>query len=141
MTPEQTMEPIAVETLLQRVQKMHEDGYRLVQIHATTLPDKLEITYSFDLDLRLASLRLHLPLEEPRLPSVSTIYGCAVLYENEMHDLFRVQVDGMTLDFKGNLYKTAVKFPFGSTKAPGVTCAAIAPAPTPKPAAGAAPVK
>ena len=37
-----------------------------------------------------------------------------------MHDLFNVQVDGMAVDFQGNLYKTTVKFPFGSTKAPVV---------------------
>jgi ech hydrogenase subunit D len=46
-----------------------------------------------------------------------------VLYENEIHDLFGVPVDGLAIDFKGNFYKTAVKFPLGSTKAP---CAAPA---------------
>jgi ech hydrogenase subunit D len=52
------------------------------------------------------------------VPSISSIYSCAFLYENEMHDLFELQVDGMVVDFKGNLYKTAMKYPFGSTKAP-----------------------
>ena len=52
------------------------------------------------------------------MPSISAIYWCAILYENEMHDLFNVQVSDLTVDFKGNFYKTAVKFPFGSTKPP-----------------------
>jgi hypothetical protein len=30
--------------------------------------------------------------------------------------LFNVRVEGMTVDFKGNLYKTSVKFPFNSIK-------------------------
>ena len=63
-------------------------------------------------------MRLLLPGEDTQLPSISSIYGCAILYENEIHDLFNVQVDGMTVDFKGNFYKTTVKFPFGSAKAP-----------------------
>jgi len=66
------------------------------------------------------------------VPSISSIYGCAILYENEIHDLFNVKVDGLTVDFHGNFYKTAIKFPFGSTK---VACASSATTP----ASGTAP--
>jgi ech hydrogenase subunit D len=65
------------------------------------------------------------------LPSISSIYLCAILYENEIHDLFGVQVAGIAIDFKGKFYKTAIKFPFASVKLP---CASSAAAP----AAGAA---
>jgi ech hydrogenase subunit D len=51
------------------------------------------------------------------VPSISPIYGCAILYENEIHDLFNVKVDGLTVDFHGNFYKTAIKFPFGTNVA------------------------
>ena len=91
-----------------------------MQISATRLPDEIELTYSFDLDDRLSHLRLVLPGAETVVPSISGIYGCAILYENEIHDLFDVRVDGLTVDFKGNFYRTAVRFPFGSTKAPAV---------------------
>ena len=77
-------------------------------------------------------MRLSLPGEEPHLPSISSIYLCAVLYENEIHDLFGVQVAGIAIDFKGKFYKTAIKFPFATAKLP---CASSAAAP----AAGAAP--
>jgi ech hydrogenase subunit D len=127
MSQEQ-IEIITVDTLLDKVRVFRDRGFRLVQVSATRLPDQFELTYSFDLNNRLANLRLSLPGEAPRLPSISSIYGCAILYENEIHDLFGVQVDGMAVDFKGNLYKTAVKFPFGSTKAP---CAKPAPATPP----------
>jgi ech hydrogenase subunit D len=64
-----------------------------------------------------------------------------VLYENEIHDLFGVPVDGLTIDFKGNFYKTAVKYPFGSPKMPcakpaagePATCAPAAPVPSATP--------
>jgi ech hydrogenase subunit D len=55
-----------------------------------------------------------------------------LLYENEIHDLFDIQVDGMAVDFHGNLYKTAIKHPFASIKAPRPN-----PTAEPKPAAPA----
>lgn len=127
MSLEQNLETISVDQLLEKVRAYQRTGHRLVQISATRLPDQMELTYSFDLDSRLANLRLSLPGTQTRLPSISKIFGCAILYENEIHDLFNVQVDGLTVDFKGNFYKTSVKFPFGSTKAPCAT--PVAPAP------------
>ncbi|HVM51361.1 MAG TPA: NADH-quinone oxidoreductase subunit C [Candidatus Acidoferrum sp.] len=143
MTPlpqDQSVEPIPVSALLEKVDALRKQGYRLVQISATRLPDGLELTYSFALEGRLAQFRLHLPDDNPRVPSISSIYWCAFLYENEMHDLFGLAVEGMAVDFKGTFYNTAIKFPFGSTKAPvakpattTATSASSAPAPTPPP--------
>ena len=129
MSADQSLEIIPVEALLERVRAQHQQGSRLVQIGATRLPDKVELTYSFDLAGQLSSLRLQLPTDQPRVPSISPIYWCAFLYENDIHDLFNIQVDGIVVDFKGTLYRTAVKYPFGSTKVP-------APKAAPAPAAG-----
>ncbi len=114
----QQFEEIPVENLLERVRDMKEKGSRLAQIGATTLADGLELNYSFARDAELTNLRLHLPSEGARIPSISSIYWCAFIYENEMHDLFNVEVTGMAIDFKGNFYNTAVQYPFGSRKAP-----------------------
>ena len=124
------IEIVALDALLDLVRARHDAGWRLVQISATRIADQVELTYSFDLNGRLDNLRLSVFGAEPRLPSISGIYGCAILYENEIHDLFNVQVDGLAVDFKGNFYKLAVKFPFGSTQAPRPP-AAPAPKPTP----------
>ncbi|HZL44378.1 MAG TPA: NADH-quinone oxidoreductase subunit C [Verrucomicrobiae bacterium] len=137
MNQEQTLEIIPLETLLDRVRGMRAKGYRLVQIGATRLPEQVEMTYSFDLKNSLANLRFHVPAAEARIPSISSIYACSFLYENELHDLFNIQVEGMSVDFKGNFYKTAVKYPFGSTKAPAAQPATAASTPLP---AGTAPV-
>jgi ech hydrogenase subunit D len=118
MIQEQSMELVLLDALLARVRAIKQSGGRLVQIGATRLPDTVELTYSFDLNGVLTNLRLHLPGTESRVPSISSVYGCAVLYENEIHDLFNVAVEGMALDFHGHLYKTAVKFPFATIKAP-----------------------
>jgi ech hydrogenase subunit D len=115
---DQTFEIIPMQALLAKVGEMRKQGYRLVQIGATRLPEQVELTYSFDREGRLANLRFQVPAPEARVPSISSIYWCAFLYENELHDLFNVQVDGMAVDFHGHLYETTVKFPFGRTKMP-----------------------
>lgn len=110
------IEIITVETLREKVAAKRALACRLVQISATRLPDQVELTYSFDRGGRLSNLRLSLRGDKPRVPSISAIYGCSVLYENEIHDLFEVQVDDLAVDFKGNFYKTTQKFPFGAAK-------------------------
>jgi ech hydrogenase subunit D len=124
MSQEQ-IETIAVESLLEKAGAKRQQGCRLVQVSATQLPGQVELTYSFDLNSQLSNLRLSLPAGA-HLPSITSIFGCAVLYENEIHDLFGVLVDGMSIDFKGNFYKTSVKFPFASATIP---CASAAAAP------------
>jgi ech hydrogenase subunit D len=121
MSQEQ-IEIITLDALLAQAQAKRDQGCRLVQISATQLPDQVELTYSFDHNPQLTNFRLNLP-NGNHLLSISGIFGCAVLYENEIHDLFGVPVDGLSIDFKGNFYKTAVKFPFGSTNAPAAASA------------------
>lgn len=135
---DQTFETIPVQALLEKVGELRKQGYRLVQIGATRLPEHVELTYSFDRESRLTNLRFQVPAAEARVPSISSIYWCAFLYENELHDLFNVQVDGMAVDFHGHLYATTVKFPFGSIKAPVAKPAAAASSPAPAKSAIAA---
>ena len=118
MTPEQNIETVAADTLLEKVRTLKTAGHRLVQMCATTLPEHFEVLYCLDRDLHLTTLRVILPPEAPKLPSISGIYSAAVLYENEMHDLFHIEVEGMAVDFHGNFYQTAVKYPMGSKKVP-----------------------
>ncbi len=134
MSQEQ-IELFTVDALLGKVRAKKDQSCRLVQISATQLAGSIELTYSFDLNRQLSNLRLSLPGEEPHLPSISSIYLCAILYENEIHDLFGVQVAGMAVDFKGNFYKTAIKFPFATAKAACASNAAVPPAPAAAPAA------
>jgi len=138
-SPAQVFESTDISSLLQRVAALKKDGWRIVAISCSRLPGSFEVLYSFDRDYQLFTLRLELPSDNPKLPSVSSIFWSAILYENELHDLFGIQVDGIVVDFKGNFYKTAVKFPFVSTKAPQPAAAAAA-APAQPPAKAGSPV-
>jgi ech hydrogenase subunit D len=93
------------------VAQLFGDGYRLVQIGCSTLAAGYELNYSFDKDYRFKNLRVTVVPDE-EVPSVSVIYPNAFLYENEIHDLFGVPIKNITIDYKGTLYKTAIKTPF-----------------------------
>ena len=125
MIEEQPIIPVTPENLLEKVQEVQAQGWRLVHIGTTPLKEIIEITYSFDKDGKFQNLRLEVPGQGAVLPSISGIYWCAFIYENEMHDLFNIQIDGIAIDFKGKFYKTAVKFPF-ACKAPAATPAPAA---------------
>jgi ech hydrogenase subunit D len=112
MNQPQVSEPIMVDGLVDRVRVLREEGWRLVQVGGTGLGERLEVNYSFDREGHFLNLRLELPADDARIPSISSVYWCAFIYENELHDLYRVQVDGMALDFGGKFYQMRVKFPF-----------------------------
>jgi ech hydrogenase subunit D len=113
-TEEQTTEVIEIPMLQQRVKGMLDQGYRLVQIGCTNTGEAYEINYSFDKDYHFENLRVIIS-PGTELPSVSSSYPGAFVYENEIHDLYGVTVTGMNIDFKGTLYKTSIPTPFGIT--------------------------
>jgi ech hydrogenase subunit D len=137
MSALQDLEAIEAGSLLERVKHFRKAGHRLVQISATRLPEQVQVTYSFERENHLANLRLHLPAGEAKLPSISGEYWCAFLYENELHDLFNIAVEGIAVDFHGKFYNTAVKFPFGPSNAPAPKT--TPPQAAPAPPAGALP--
>ena len=113
MIEPQPTEVVTAERLLELVKIFHADGRRLVQIGATAMADGgVELNYSFDGNGRFLNLRLPLAAGNLTAPSITGVYFCAFAYENEIHDLFGVQVEGNRLDFKGNFYKIAEKAPF-----------------------------
>jgi len=120
----QTVEEIPVAQLLERAQRMRSEGWRLVQACCTRLVADQEVSYSFDRDGQsiaspdaarlhgMHSLRVRLPMTAAVLPSISQFFWPAFLYENEMHDLFGIEVQGMAVDFKGHFFTTMEPFPF-----------------------------
>jgi len=108
---QQTITLIEVGKLIGSVERFRNEGYRLVQIGCTRVGDLYEINYCFDKDYRLEVVRIAIPAEI-EVPSISGMYWNAFIYENEMHDLFGIQVRGMNIDFKGTLIRTKEKYPF-----------------------------
>ncbi len=102
---------IKKEELIPKVSSFLKDGQRLVQICCTKL-DKLVVDYSFDKNYKFTGLRVELALQGDTLPSITEVYFTAFTYENEIHDLFGVNVIGNKLDFGGKFYRIAETAPF-----------------------------
>lgn len=109
MIEEQKLINIEIKDLLSQVGDFCKSGHRLVQIGAAKLPECLEINYSFDKEYHFTNLKIKLVDLNIEVPSISSIYWCAFLYENEIHDLFGVKFKDIALDYKGNFYRTSVK--------------------------------
>jgi ech hydrogenase subunit D len=103
---------------LEQVRHYKDGGWRLILINATSIkaaadvPEgTCELSWTFEKENRLEHIRQRVaPGEE--VPSVSGIYTFSFLYENEMRELFGVNVTGVSVDFKGELYRSATKVPF-----------------------------
>ncbi|MCE1248887.1 MAG: NADH-quinone oxidoreductase subunit C [Firmicutes bacterium] len=96
-------ENITIDNLTARVKKLDEEGYRLLTATCLDRGEKYEIYYHFDKDLTMLHLRLLVNKEE-EVPSLSLIYLCAFLIENEMKELFGVKFSGLFVNYGGRLF-------------------------------------
>ena len=99
------------ESIIDESQKLKFARYHLIQQCATRVPDAYELIYTFGKDLEMKNLKMVLP-ENQEISSITSIYPCAFIYENEMHDLFGVQIKMINIDYEGKLYRTAIETPF-----------------------------
>ena len=99
------------ESIIDESQKLKFAGFHLIQQCATRIPDAYELIYTFGKDLAMKNLKIILP-EDQEISSITSNYPCAFIYENEMHDLFGVQIKMINIDYEGKLYRTAIETPF-----------------------------
>ncbi|MDD2189606.1 MAG: NADH-quinone oxidoreductase subunit C [Eubacteriales bacterium] len=104
--------------LIEKVQDLKADGYRLGQIHCTKISEGFELTYSLDKDHILTNLRLIIP-EEKEIMSVTGIYWPAFIFENEMQDLFGVKFKHMALNYGGRFFKVSQQTPWNPKETEG----------------------
>ena len=97
--------------LLDKVQDLKADGYRLGQACCTKISEGFEIIYSFDKDHVLTNYKLVIP-EEEVIASITGVYWAAFIYENEMQDLFGVKFKHMALNYGGNFFKVSQPTPW-----------------------------
>jgi NADH:ubiquinone oxidoreductase subunit C len=94
---------ISTEALLGYVQDKMYSGYRFI---TTTCVDNkdgtIDILYHFDKDLEMKHARITVAKGE-EVPSISGIYFCAILVENEMKELFGVNITNIALDYGGHM--------------------------------------
>jgi hypothetical protein len=100
---------IELKDLIPTIRKMAAEKARLATATCLDLGDKFEVLYHFEprgaVD-PMAHIRVRLAKTEP-LPSISGIYACAVLVENEMMDDFNIQVNGISLNLERKMMRAS----------------------------------
>ena len=100
-------------TLLGHVMAFKNQGLRLSQICCAYSEEKLHLSYSFANDdtNEYTNLRLVIDKETP-VCSITEFYPYAFLYENEMKELFGVNIQMINLDYNQKLYRLKDETPF-----------------------------
>ena len=97
--------------LLSTVILYRKKNWRLVQICAVRTEEGFEISYSFAMNYDMETLRFAIAADD-EITSISAVYGCAFLYENEISELFGVKIKAISTDFKDKLYRIHAEAPF-----------------------------
>lgn len=125
---QQVIRAITSNDLLTETLKLKNDGFRLVAITCSYVKHKedesvseddiekdMELTYSFHQDQDFINLRILTDTKE-EIMSISFIYSYSFLYENEIRELFGVNIQNISLDYKDQLYQIPVKTPYHPKK-------------------------
>ncbi len=103
--------PISMDEFLAQVITMKMEDWRLAQICAARLEDGYEMSYSFCKDYNMVTLRLVVGTED-KIPSITQIYSCAFIQENEASELFGVKIENLNMDYHRKLYRIDAETPF-----------------------------
>ncbi len=106
------------EPFLARVEEYHKGGWRLALINAASVltsdeaeQGAIDVTWAFAREAEFEHLSERI-MPGDEIPSISPSFSAAFLYENEMRELFGLNVVGINVDLQGQLYKTSQKVPF-----------------------------
>ncbi|MDR2492443.1 MAG: NADH-quinone oxidoreductase subunit C [Coriobacteriales bacterium] len=116
---------IEPEQMRARAEAYHKRGWRFVNICGSTVPEGVELIYTFSDGEPFENLRMTVP-NGATMPSVSDLYLNSFFFENETHDLYGVTFAGIAIDFGGAFYAVSVPTPMNPASAQAVNALAEA---------------
>ncbi len=97
---------ITSDMLLNVVDEMKSGDYRFVTATCVDLADgTLDVIYHFDKELELKNFRMNVKKNE-KIHSITNIYFCALLVENEMKEQFGLNITDIVIDYGGHMILT-----------------------------------
>ena len=96
--------PLTVGELPGLARHFKDEGCRFVQMLCVRTDDGTDMLYTFMDDGCLKNYTIKDVKKGTRIPSISDVYLNAFFFENEAHDLFGIDVEGIVLDFDGRFY-------------------------------------
>lgn len=111
MDKDYTIVTLDIQSLYKTALEKQRSGYRLAQICATAFEGYNELIYSFAHEYELENYKIIVPIDL-EISTISDFYPSAMLFENEMSELFGVKIRAINPDYKDKFYRIAVKTPF-----------------------------
>lgn len=99
------VETVLLSDLRARVQAAHDRGLRFMTATCLDAGEDYELYYHFADGADMSHLHLQVKKGTP-VPSISGIYMCAFLVENEIKELFGVPIEDIVIDYRGHLLLT-----------------------------------
>ena len=104
---------ITPDELLANVMTLKNNKLRLSQICCAYSNEKIELSYSFADDDTNEYIILRIVIDkDTEVCSITEFYPYAFLYENEMKELFGVNIQMINLDYSNKLYRINAETPF-----------------------------
>ena len=104
--------------LIPQVQELLVQKARFATATCLDMGDKFEVIYHFEFKEGVEFMK-HIRLsidKEDILPSISSIYFCAALVENEIQDHFKIKISGLAIDFQKRFLRAKESPEFALTK-------------------------
>lgn len=104
---------ISLEALTSTAATCKQQQWRYVQTLAVNGEEGIDLIYSF-MDMEtglLENYKIEKLLKGTHVPSISDLYLEAFVWENEIHDLFGINFDGIAIDFHGAFYALSTPEP------------------------------
>ncbi len=92
--------------LIPKIYELSTANARFITITCLDLGREFEVIYHFEQDSSVVNIKVRVG-KEGSLPSITSIYPCAFLAENEIKDMFGLKFVGLTPDFNSRLLRTA----------------------------------
>ena len=99
-----TYKEISVESLPALSERMQQEGCRFIQLLAVNTDSGIDVQYSFMKDGIINNFTIKGVKKTTVIPSITDRFIAAFVFENEIHDLFGVNISDIAIDFKGNFY-------------------------------------
>ncbi len=94
---------ITSDKLLAEASKCKYNGYRFVTATcADNGDDTIDVYYHFDKDYEMRNIKITVKKGE-EIPSVSKVYFSSILVENEMKELFGLNITDIAIDYGGHM--------------------------------------
>ncbi|MDO4182341.1 MAG: NADH-quinone oxidoreductase subunit C, partial [Coriobacteriia bacterium] len=111
MTSSAVINEMALENVHAIAESKKVAGYRYVQTLCVNTEDGIDLMHSFMKDDVMENYVVRGLQKTDVVPSITDLYFSAFVFENEVHDLFGVNIENIAIDFGGNFYAVSQKEP------------------------------